>query len=158
MAEHLTAQVNGRLYAAGLVLQRANAAADGGDSVLAQALYEGVVLQLIAAYRFYLREIAEAYRYRGACDSAAALRTGLRADGRDSAEVRALCEAEQHGALASLRVAWQAAAGEISTSPDSGAQLLARTGFTRLDHEQCQGWLEALRGLVQSQREQLQEW
>lgn len=157
MTDRLAMRVNGRLYAAGLLLRELEQVARTPGAALEHALSDAVVLQLMAGYRLYLREIAAAYRYRGSCDNAAALRAGLIREGRDSAEVTVLCDAEQRGGLAGLAPAWQVAIGETAEAPES-ATMVASTGAGRADAASCRGWLELLRELIEAQREQLREW
>lgn len=160
MSEQQSAQANGKLYACRLLLQQLGELTDDSSAALRRGLCEAAVFQLVMGYRLYLREIAAAYRYRGACDNAAEFRAGLQAEGRDSAEVYELWQAEREGALAGLLDAWQALNLQAppAKSAPSAAQLLVRTGFRDLDPVQCQGWLDGLRDLIERQREHLQEW
>lgn len=160
MSEQQSAQANGKLYACRLLLQQLDGLTDASPAALRNALCEAAVLQLVVGYRLYLREIAAAYRYRGACDNARELRAGLQAEGRDSAEVYELFQAEREGVLAGLLDAWQVLNLQAppSQSAPSAAELLVRTGFRDLDPAQCRGWLDGLRDLIKRQREHLQEW
>lgn len=157
MTEGLAGQVNGRLYAAELLLREWERHSDT-DRALEQAFCDSVVFQLAVAYRLYLREIAAACRYRGRCDSAAAMRAGLASEGRDSAEVAVLYEAEQTGALAGLAPALQLANGDAQAPREIPAEVLVREGGGRPGPQQCRDWLRALRALIEAQRGQLQEW
>lgn len=158
MTDRLANQINGRLYAAELLLQEWEQHRTEAGMALAEALCDSVVFQLAVAYRLYLREIAAAYRYQGRCDSAAALRAGLVREGRDSAEVAVLRDAEQTGELAGLTPALQLANGEAGPSAGAVADVLVREGQGRPDSQQCRNWLRALRELIETQRGQLQEW
>lgn len=160
MTDRLPAQVNGRLYGAELLLRQWEKLAleSGTERALADALCDGVVLHLLVGYRLYLREIAGAYGYRGASESAAVLRGGLRREGRDGAELAVLAEAEQRGALAGLAPAWQLATGEVDEVLTTAPGLVASMGTGRPSATACREWLNWLRATIESQRGQLQEW
>ena len=141
----------------------------GDQHHLCQALLQGAVMQLEFAYRFYLRELADAFQCKNARDIADlwTLIAHLQLLGKNPAETREIYNLKEdpQSWLIELQECWRAIAQppEVAVTPEGGDRIAAvsiprRHDWSRLSTDQVAGWLRAFTELVERHREALVEF
>lgn len=158
MSNPWQSQVNQKLYFVQLLLTDARTKSGAG----AQAMFEGAVLHLITAYRFYLREIAHQQRHALDAVDARNARRQLAEQGIVCQELELLAQLEVAGDWPArlLRASREITGEEVLVKQGrSVPDPLAVTDITEMaDIDTCQSWLEQFQQLVATQRDSAQEW
>ena len=158
--------VNQRLYYCRLHLKWMQQVLEQGEiakKVIEQSFAESTLFHLVTAYQCYLAEIATAYG--SPCEhleDVETLEQLLSQQQLESAEAREIAELAEGGWLKDLLTAY----GSISTasvtakSPLNHPEAIPAVQLEQSSKgfEQCRLLLDSLQGLIENQRDRLEEW
>lgn len=157
--------VNQRLYYCRLHIKWMEQALEKGEitrNVIEQSLSESVLFHLVKTYQCYLAEIATAYG--SPCDclgDVTSLDQLLSQQQLESAEAREISELEASGWLRELLEAYKAiptatSATKSPLNPQTIPTIQVQQSSAGL--EQSRFLLESMEGLIENQRDRLEEW